>query len=347
MAIALGGVLRLVTYLLARDTSIEPEALIRYDLLLTLGLYAAVSVLIVSQITPSVRLRWGEGSLPVRIGTGIALGAGLAGLLLALISSAAGHLQTDPRIVQLMSAGDATHIIVTAGLCCVIAPLVEETLFRGLLLESLRPRGTGLALVVSAALFSIWHLMPASFVYYVALGLTLGGLYLKRGLAGSIAAHAAFNTVLTVAAITVVLGPAHPMTVDGLSFVAPSGWSRAQVPNDQLGDGPFVLTGPDAASVDIVASPSAYAADPDEVVARIRSGALDSLGDFTVDRSAVREVTEPIGEVVEVPITAAGRSGSMVVFGANGEGYVLILLDAGSARARSDFAKLVDSLRFA
>src|SRR5581483_4853561 len=58
LSIALGGVLQLAALWLAHR-EIEPEALIRYDIVLTLGLYAVVGVLVVSQITPSVRLRWG------------------------------------------------------------------------------------------------------------------------------------------------------------------------------------------------------------------------------------------------------------------------------------------------
>jgi membrane protease YdiL (CAAX protease family) len=177
--------------------------------------------MVVMQITPNVRLRWGGGSLPVRLATGVALGAGLSLVLLGLVSAAAGHLSPDPRIVLLMSEGDPTHIVLMVLITCIAAPLVEETLFRGLLLEALRPRGRGLAIVGSALAFAIWHFIPSALIYYGVLGAGLAAIYLWRGLAASMAAHAGFNGVLTVAAIVVVLGPAHPVAFGGVSFTAP------------------------------------------------------------------------------------------------------------------------------
>src|SRR6202012_999536 len=97
---------------------------------------------------------------------GLAWGGGISGTLLTLVSLVAGHLEPDPRIVLLMSDGDATHIVITLLIACLAAPLVEETLFRGLLLESLRARGASTALVLSALAFAIWHFMPGALIYY-------------------------------------------------------------------------------------------------------------------------------------------------------------------------------------
>lgn len=344
VAIGLGGVMQLVALALAHVTSIEPEALIRYDIVLTVGFYAVVAAMIVSQITPSVRLRWGDGPLAVRIGLGATVGVGISLVLLGLVSAAAGHLQSDPRIVLLMSEGDATHIIIVVFIGCVVAPLVEETLFRGLLLESLLPRGKPAAIFVSAAAFAVWHFMPASLVYYAALGATLAGLYIKRGLACSIAAHVGFNAVLTIAAISIVLGPSHVIQVEGLTMTAPSGWSVAAGPTAGL-SGAAMLIGPDDAQLEIAVGPAVHNVDPDAVANRLRSGDLPLAAGLTVDTNSVSEVGTLAGDVVEVGFTVDGRQGTVALLAGEGQSYELLFLSAGSEKAQADFSRMVASMQ--
>jgi membrane protease YdiL (CAAX protease family) len=344
-AIGLGLVMQLVAVAIAHISSIEPEALIRYDIVLTLGMYVVVAVMIISQITPSVRLRWGDGPVVARIGIGAAVGVGISLVLLALVSAAAGHLQTDPRIVLLMSEGDPTHIVVTVLLTCIAAPLVEETLFRGLLLESLLPRGKATAILVSSGAFAVWHFMPAALVYYAALGAALGGLYVKRGLACSIAAHVGFNTVLTVAAISVVLGPSHVIAVGGLTMTEPSGWSVANSKVATYPGAAQLLIGPDDAQFVIVPIPAVGPVDPSAIEERMRSGDLPPIPGLVLDPDSVREVPSPAGQVVEVSLTVEGRQGTLGFLAAQGQDYELVFLSAGSAKAEADFSQMVASLR--
>lgn len=344
IAICLGAVIQLIALALSHRHSIEPDTLIRYDLVLTLGLYAGVAIMIVSQITPSVRLRWGDGPLVQRIGIGVVVGAGLSGVLLAMVSGSAGHLRPDPRIVLLMSEGDVTHILLTVLITCAAAPVIEETLFRGLLLESLRPVDTAVALIVSAMAFAVWHLTPAALVYYTAMGAVLGWLYLKKGLAASMAAHVGFNGVLTIAAIFVVLGPAHTVSLDGVSFQAPSGWSvQSSVTAQNLGAA-AVLRGPDDAIVEVIEGPVGEQFDPDATASRLESETLPFQDELSLDHSTVREETLPIGRAVEADVSLDGRSGHVVLFPAADRPVAVVFLDAGSAKASSDFTKILDSL---
>jgi membrane protease YdiL (CAAX protease family) len=344
-AIGLGGVMQLVGLALSHVSSIETDALIRYDIVLTVGFYAFVAVMIVSQITPSVRLRWGDGPVGVRIASGAAVGVGISLVLLALVSAAAGHLQSDPRIVLLMSEGDPTHIIVMVFIGCVAAPLVEETLFRGLLLESLRPRGQTVAIVVSAAAFAVWHFMPTALIYYAALGATLGWLYIKRGLVASIAAHVGFNAVLTIAAISIVLGPSHTFQVGGLSFTAPSGWSRDTSPAAEFSGAAAVLIGPDDAQLEVIKGPAETQSDTSAVVARLRSGKLPFGPGITLDVNTISELPSPAGEVVEAGIAVDDRQGTLALLAADGQSYGLVFLSAGSDKAQADFDKMIGSLQ--
>ncbi|NMO16730.1 CPBP family intramembrane metalloprotease [Pyxidicoccus fallax] len=81
----------------------------------------------------------------------------------------------------------------------VAAPLCEEFFFRGIFQKGLTPRPPASptrTLVVSAVVFSAFHLDPVGFAARVELGLLFGWLYLRTGsLWPSIGAHAANNFV--------------------------------------------------------------------------------------------------------------------------------------------------------
>ncbi|MET3497900.1 CPBP family intramembrane glutamic endopeptidase [Variovorax boronicumulans] len=79
---------------------------------------------------------------------------------------------------------------------CVVAPLLEEMLFRGIVLRGfLRRYSRGWAIFGSAVLFGAAHLNIYQFVVGVAMGMVLGWLYERtRSLIPCIALHAAYNT---------------------------------------------------------------------------------------------------------------------------------------------------------
>jgi membrane protease YdiL (CAAX protease family) len=343
-AIGVGGVVQLISLVLAHRSTIEPEALIRYDLLLTIGLYAAVAVMMASQITPSVRLQWGDGSRLLRVGIGLGCGAGLSLTLLALVSAAAGHLQPDPRIVALMSEGDATHIFVTVLITCVAAPIIEETLFRGLLLESLRPRGTALAVLVSAGAFAVWHFMPSSLIYYAALGTALGGLYLTRGLACSMAAHFGFNAVLTIAAISIVTGPSHVVTYEGLSLTTPGGWSEPAVRPAGPPSSDLLLVGPSDAELAVAETGPAIQGFSAASVTRSLQDTQLPIAAAVPDIEGVTQRTVTGGLVVEVPLKLGNRPATLAIVDGHDASYQVIFDAAGSTKAASDFDKMMSSL---
>lgn len=68
--------------------------------------------------------------------------------------------------------------LVIAGL---MAPVMEELIFRKLLLDRLRPFGDRCAILVSAMAFGLFHMNLYQFFYAVALGLIFGGVVLKTG----------------------------------------------------------------------------------------------------------------------------------------------------------------------
>ena len=80
---------------------------------------------------------------------------------------------------------------------CVLAPLFEETFFRGFLFQGLASwRGALWGAVISSALWSAIHLEPAVFIPLFIDGLLLAWVFRRNGsLWANIATHAAINVL--------------------------------------------------------------------------------------------------------------------------------------------------------
>ena len=79
----------------------------------------------------------------------------------------------------------------------VVAPVIEELFFRGLLLPGLAERyGAGLALTLTSLAFGVIHAEPAAILYATVAGLVLGAITLRTGsVLPAIAMHAATNAM--------------------------------------------------------------------------------------------------------------------------------------------------------
>jgi len=252
-----------------------------------------------------------------------------------------------------MSGGEMTRIIAAAVLTCVAAPLVEEVLFRGLLLESLRRHHAAMALIVSAMFFAVWHLNRQGLIYYTGMGCVFGGLYLKRGLVASMTAHFCFNGALTVAAIYLVLGPSHTYTVDSLKVTVAAGWTdeTAQTSGYFNSGSALYLQGPDAsviAVMPITAGPLAgQGFDADTFMQRLSSTPVQLPGG-TYDANSVHAIDLPtVGTAVEINFSLnqyTAYKGEYVFFGADNETYMAMLVNGGSPKAETDFTTMLNSL---
>lgn len=354
ISIGLGALYEGIVKILERDPHVGLTQLVRWNIVLNVGVYVVVGALVVSQVTPKVRLRWGEGSRLGRVAFGAAFGLVGGGLAVLASSGAQDHLSSDPRAVQMMSAGDAAHILIAVLLFCVAAPLVEETLFRGLLLEALRHYDVRMAVVVSALFFAAWHLNKTAFVYYTAMGVVIGGIYVKRGLVSSMAAHAGFNGVLVVTAIAIVLGPSHSYDVGGLRITAPGGWTKlttktVDVPSvfARAVAEPLVLSGPDAAGFAMYdLGPAQTQFNPDEVIQRLQQLNVPLPGGSSYDASSAHEVSLPtVGTAVEVNLSIHSSSGELVFFSYAADGYVVTAITGDDPKAQGDVTKMLGTLQ--
>lgn len=131
------------------------------------------------------------------VAAGLLLGAGLGAAALAWLPVAVelGWAESAPRPAS-------GHLLAFAVLAVVAAPLVEEPLFRGLLLRAIGRSTTPLvAAAWSAALFAVLHPL-AGWPPVFALGLATAFLRQRTNwLPACIAAHAAYNAVVTFGAM--------------------------------------------------------------------------------------------------------------------------------------------------
>ncbi|HXG36386.1 MAG TPA: type II CAAX endopeptidase family protein [Dehalococcoidia bacterium] len=93
--------------------------------------------------------------------------------------------------------------IITAILAVALAPVMEETFFRGFVFGSLKDRwGIILAALASGVLFALVHFDPGSMIPFTIIGMIFAFSYVYSGsLFVPIAAHFIFNTVSTIATI--------------------------------------------------------------------------------------------------------------------------------------------------
>lgn len=110
-----------------------------------------------------------------------------------------------PRTQDLFAFGHhPRQILLMVGLVLVAAPLGEEILFRGFLLQGLAQRwGFWPAAVATSAVFALAHLWPYLYVPVFIMGLAFAWLFWRTGsLWASIAAHATMNlTSLVIAGL--------------------------------------------------------------------------------------------------------------------------------------------------
>jgi membrane protease YdiL (CAAX protease family) len=111
---------------------------------------------------------------------------------------------SETAMFQEMSSGSIGAIVGA----CVLAPILEEMLFRGIILRSfLKQYSKWAAIVGSAALFGLAHMNIYQFAAAMVLGIVAGWLYERsRSLLPCIALHATYNGLLTMIELSAAEG---------------------------------------------------------------------------------------------------------------------------------------------
>lgn len=340
LAIGFGAVFQVGELVLGLTTSAEQDRTLRLALVLTMVFYGLIALWVLFRADAAVRPVWSTGN-PLA-GAAIGMGAGLAvaGIAIGLLAAVTGHLAGDPGLRLVVAEGTAGRVVAMAVIAVVCAPLVEEWLFRGLMAESLRTDGAWPAVLVSSALFALWHLRPAALRYYILVGVALGVLYLKRGLVASIAAHATFNGTLLVVAVVLVHGAPHGFRADGVRVRAPASWQER---SDPPSGADLALDGPAGAQLVVSHIDTRGTLALGEVARRVQATGRLPFGRLELDPSTLRTGRVPAGAAVQVDGRSGHRRARVVLVPRPGRLWWFIAAPAGSRRASRDLPAILDS----
>lgn len=159
------------------------------------GIAIPLGLLVIRKV-PAVmpaRYSWKPGQLAVIVTVsffmmyaGNYLGMGIT----ALLQLIPGVTATNP----VLSITSGTALLPRVLIVSLAAPFIEEYVFRKALIDRMQLYGQKTAVVVSAALFGLFHGNLSQFFYAFALGLVFGYIYVKSGkLRYSIGLHVLIN----------------------------------------------------------------------------------------------------------------------------------------------------------
>lgn len=108
-----------------------------------------------------------------------------------------------------------TSSLILFVLLVVVAPLFEEFIFRGAVMNLLKPYGGGVAIFVSAFCFGIYHGNFQQFFYAFALGILLGYVsYATNSMFCNTMLHAMFNSISGILMILVSTDAVQAVSLD-------------------------------------------------------------------------------------------------------------------------------------
>jgi len=119
-------------------------------------------------------------------------------MLVTLVTQAFPLSDRNREMFETMASNDFATLL----MACVVAPVVEEMLFRGVILRGFLQRyDRNVAIWASSVLFGLAHLNIYQFVAALFMGAVCGWLYARaRSLVPCIALHMAYNSALNLLA---------------------------------------------------------------------------------------------------------------------------------------------------
>src|SRR5581483_8025911 len=254
-----------------------------------------------------------------------------------------GHPILDQGASLLVSEGSIVRTLLAFFLIAMVAPVVEELLFRGVVAESLRKNRAPVALGVSSLLFALAHLH--SLRYYTVCGLVLGLLYWRRGLWASIAAHATFNGALVVLAVVVALGPARTVSNGGVSLRAHTDWQVSEQAEQHLG-ATIAMTGPSGSSIVVIrhSEPAGTRPNLDRLASALNDGGVPLPDGWSLKPSSAKVVDYPTGRGVQVGVIAHGHAGVVALIPRPSTLWEIDISTGGSSRAEREYPSILQSL---
>ncbi|MGH9224444.1 MAG: lysostaphin resistance A-like protein [Acidimicrobiales bacterium] len=273
---------------------------------------------------------------------GFVVGGATAILLVAGVRVAIGRPLLDPMTTYIAAEGSILGIVIGVLAIVCVGPAVEELVFRGFLAETFLQRwGKATAVLVSAACFSLAHLRLWQFWYFALIGVGFGLIYLRRGLVGSIAAHATFNGMLVLLAVAAMHGEPLDVTVGGTTVAIPPTWHV--VVDDLYQD--FAAVGPLGAQVgfyhqDLPVVPSA------EMIAQVFvTGGIPLPEGASLDAATVNMLDLPAGRAVSLIVEFEDTTGRLVALPTPGRLWMAVFESDGTSRSSFEFDDMLRSWR--
>lgn len=125
------------------------------------------------------------------------IGNALGMLVNYLIGNIVGEVGENPLYTYIMD----TNIFLTFIFTVLLAPVIEEFVFRRLIIDRTRLYGEGMAILVSALAFALFHLNFYQFFYAFGLGAVFAFIYIRTGrLRYTVFLHMAINLAGSVIA---------------------------------------------------------------------------------------------------------------------------------------------------
>ncbi len=135
------------------------------------------------------------------------------GIVLSEIDNILRFFMPSPEFINSIMSEISTSGPSSILLLCIVAPLIEEILFRGIILNGLLSRYSPIkAILISSLLFSLLHLNPYQLFPAFAIGLLLGFLYFKvRSVLLCVIAHSVSNFQVIIASIPSINIPGYSL----------------------------------------------------------------------------------------------------------------------------------------
>ena len=321
---------------------VERATAVKVGLFSGLAYYGMAALWVLAR-SASLGLRPWVGKETALIGAaeGFVVGGAGAVFLVALLRLILGHPALDPSAALLASQGSIGALVLGFLVIVIAAPVVEELVFRGFLAESLRRKGMWAAVVLSAVAFSLAHLSLIQFRYYLIMGMVFGFVYWRRGLIGSIAAHAAFNGVIMVVAIAAAHGPGIAHDVAGGKVDVPATYQTSTT----VFGADLVATGPLGAQVEFAHLDDPGVPGAAQIAEGLVNGAVPLPAEFSVQVSSVTMLDLPAGQAVQVIATIDGDAGRVVMIPEPGRLWVASFTSDGGSGSSFDFDEMLRTWR--
>lgn len=321
---------------------IEQATAIRISLFTGLAYYALAAVWVLARsVELGLRPRPGFATALVGAGEGFIVGGTAAIFLFGVLRVATGRPVLDPTAALLTAQGSIAALLLGIVLIAIAAPVVEELVFRGFLAEALRHRGKRSAVILSAVAFSLAHLRLSQFRYYLGIGVVLALVYWRRGLVGSVTAHATFNGMLLLMAAVASHGPAIDVQAAGFTVAVPSTYRTA---TGTFGDD-LVATGPTGARVEFTHADVPGLPPADQMASELARGGLPFPAELSVDYSSVVVIPLPAGPAVSMAAKVAGQDGRMIALPMAGRLWIAVFRSDGSNHSMVEFDAMLHSWR--